>query len=158
MKRLLLTILLLLFVFTGCGGNSNPQGRVAIRGEVTFDGKPLEQGSITFSSLPGITPVVSTGTSIENGSFSLPAAHGLIPGQEYGVQFSSIEKIPDKQEKTPARQPKKQINSSTNPVEERIPTRNIIPPQYNSQSKETVTAIKKSPNIFQFHLTSNSSK
>jgi hypothetical protein len=147
--RYLFFTLLLLPIVIGCSNNNNPQGRVAVRGEVTLDGKALEKGNITFSSLPELTPVVVTGTAITNGSFSLPAEHGLIPEQEYLVQFRSMEKIPGK---LPGKQ--NIDHSIVNSGAMRIPTHNIIPPKYNSQSKETVTATKKSPNVFQFDLTS----
>ncbi|MDR0705835.1 MAG: hypothetical protein LBF88_12740 [Planctomycetaceae bacterium] len=66
MKHLFFLFLLLLII-SGCNTH-NPQGRVAIRGEVTLDGKPLEHGEILFSSLPGSTPAVATGSPIKNGS------------------------------------------------------------------------------------------
>ncbi len=37
--------LLTIALGTGCGNNG---GRVTVTGEVTFDGKPLEDGNITF--------------------------------------------------------------------------------------------------------------
>jgi hypothetical protein len=150
MKHLFL-LLLLLLIISGCNTN-NPQERVAIRGEVTLDGKPLEHGEILFSSLPGLTPAVSTGSPIKNGTFSLPAKQGLIPDQTYTVQFQSIEVISDT-----LKEPK-DIKSlhEMNPSE--IKTRNLIPSQYGIRSKETVTATKKSPNVFQFDLISDAGK
>jgi hypothetical protein len=90
--RYLIFILLLLPIVIGCS-NNNPQGRVAIRGKVTLDGKLLEHGEILFLSLPGLTPAVATGTRIRNGTFSLPVKQGLLPDQTYSVQFQSIEEI-----------------------------------------------------------------
>jgi hypothetical protein len=141
--RHLFFILLLLPVFIGCS-NNNPQGRVSVRGEVTLDGQPLEQGNISFLSLSGSEPKVATGAPIKNGKFSLPAEHGLIPDQEYSVQFRSVEEIPGTRKET------------GNPLDVTAETRDIIPPQYRgSKSKETVTATKKSPNVFQFNLTND---
>jgi hypothetical protein len=139
MRYLILTLLLLPIVI-GCGSN-NPQGRVPVRGEVTFDGKPLEQGSILFSSVEGTTPMVATGSPIKNGKFVLPAEKGLIPDQTYSVQFRSVEAISDTQKKTDR-------------LLGGIPqTRSILPRTYGVESKETVTATQKSPNVFQFDLT-----
>ncbi|MDR1483907.1 MAG: hypothetical protein LBT09_03690, partial [Planctomycetaceae bacterium] len=90
--KYLFFVLLSLSILAGCN-NNNPQGRVSVRGEVTLDGKPLTQGDILFSSLLGTTPMVSTGSSIKNGTFSLSAEHGLIPDQVYSVQFRSVEEI-----------------------------------------------------------------
>jgi hypothetical protein len=140
--------LLLLTIVIGCNYN-NPQGRVAVRGEVTFDGKPLEQGSILFSSVAGTTPMVATGSLITNGKFSLPAEKGLIPDQTYSVRFRSVEEIPGTRKET--------IDSNTDPMMG-IQTRSILPRRYGVESKETVTATKKSPNVFQFELTSKSDK
>jgi hypothetical protein len=144
--RYIIFTLLLLPIVIGCGSN-NPQGRVPVRGEVTFDGKPLEQGSILFSSVEGSTPMVATGSPIKNGKFALPAEKGLIPDQTYSVQFRSVEEITDTQKKTDAEKTK-DVHSDTG-----IKTRNILPRKYGAESKETVTATKKSPNVFQFDLT-----
>jgi hypothetical protein len=140
--RYLIFTLLLLPIVIGCSDN-NPQGRVAVRGEVTFDGKPLEQGSILFSSVSGTTPMVATGSPIRNGKFSLPAEKGLIPDQTYSVQFRSVEDISSTRKET------------GNPMNAIPKTRSILPRKYGVESKETVTATKKSPNVFQFDLTSD---
>jgi hypothetical protein len=137
MRYLLLTLLLLPIVI-GCG-NNNPQGRIAVRGNVTLGGKPLEFGNITFSSFPNLTPVVVTGAVIKKGKFLLAAEHGLIPEQEYLVQFRAVEEIPG-------------ARKTDDPME-MVPTHDLIPPKYGIKSKETVTATKKSPNVFQFDLT-----
>jgi hypothetical protein len=150
--RKLFFVLFVLTSFVGCNYN-NPQGRVAIRGNVILDGKPLEQGEILFSSLSGETPSVTSGASIKNGTFSLPVEHGLIPEQKYSVQFRSVIRLNGTESSV---NHNKLTDSSglvlvTN-------TRNIIPPQYGVNSKEIVTATKKSPNVFQFDLTSTPAK
>ncbi|MDR1052580.1 MAG: hypothetical protein LBL39_00230 [Planctomycetaceae bacterium] len=153
--RRLIFVLLLLPILTGCGGN-NPQGRVPVRGEVNLDGKPLEQGDILFSSVEGMTPAVATGSLIKNGKFSLPAEHGLIPDQTYSVQFRSVEVIPATNNETTNK-----TSDITNPagvVGLGATTRNIMPDKYGVDSKEKVTATKKSPNVFQFDLTSKTDK
>jgi hypothetical protein len=142
MKYIFFTLLLLPIII-GCS-NNNPQGRVSVRGEVTLDGKPLEQGNISFLSLPGSVPKIATGASIKNGKFSLPLEHGIIPDQEYSVQFHSVEEIPGTRKET------------DNPLEVIAETRDIIPPRYRGAgSKETIIATKKTPNVFQFDLTND---
>jgi hypothetical protein len=140
--KYLFFIILSLLILSGCN-NNNPQGRVAVRGEVIFDGKPLEQGDILFSSIAETTPKIVTGSPIRNGKFSMPAEHGLIPEQTYRVQFRSVEEIPGTKKET-------DFTSET-----RTPTRSILPRQYGVESKETVTATKKSPNVFKFELTTH---
>jgi len=138
MKRLLI-VLMILFCFAGCS-NNNPLGRVAIRGNVTLDGKPLEQGSIQFESMPGVQPTILTGGTIRQGAFSIPAANGLAPDQEYKVCIRSMEEDP---------------TSSFAPGEAEFSTKNrdIVPPQYGRASTLTVNATKKSPNVFNFDMT-----
>ncbi|MDR2761945.1 MAG: hypothetical protein LBB88_05040 [Planctomycetaceae bacterium] len=142
MKKLFFLLLLLPSLFIGCN-NNNPQGRVPVSGEITLDGKPLVQGNILFSSLPGLSPVVATGSPIKNGTFSLPAEQGLIPDQEYLVQIRSVEEIPGTRKE------------ADNLMETTVETRDIIPSQYNDESKETVKATKSYPNKFRFDLKSN---
>jgi hypothetical protein len=93
--------------------------------------------------------MVVTGSPIKNGKFSLPAEKGLIPDQTYSVQFRSVEVIPDTQKKSDKQ---KEIDKRTG-MEGMIKTRSILPRRYGVESKETVTATKKSPNVFQFDLT-----
>jgi hypothetical protein len=140
MKHLFFILLLFSFI-AGCN-NNNPQGRVPVRGEVTLNGKTLAQGNVLFSSLPGTTPMVVTGSPIKNGNFALSAEHGLMPDQEYLVQFSSVEEVPGTRNET----------ETNDPMNTNVKTRNIIPPQYGTESKETVTATKKTPNVFRFEL------
>jgi hypothetical protein len=135
-------ILLLLFIAAGCS-NNNPQGRVSISGEVSLDGQPLLQENITFTSQPGLSPLVVTGAPIENGKFSLPKENGLIPGQEYLVQFRSVEEVPGTQKET------------GNPMmPTTVSTRDIIPPKYGTESKETITVEKGKKNALRFELKS----
>lgn len=67
----------LLGFLVGCGGND---GRVKVTGEVTFDGKPLEEGNITFGGDKG----AAGAGKISNGKFSLSES-----GDEAGVQPGS---------------------------------------------------------------------
>ncbi|MDR1963045.1 MAG: hypothetical protein LBQ50_04645, partial [Planctomycetaceae bacterium] len=77
---------------------------------------------------------------IKNGKFSLSAEQGLIPGQEYLVQFRSVEVIPNTQTET------------DDPMKMTAESRDIIPPKYGNASKETITATKNSPNVYRFDL------
>ena len=66
-----------LLLFSGCGDNG---GRVPVNGVVTFDGKPLEDGSVVFSGDKGAAGV----GKIVNGNFSLSES-----GEQTGVQPGS---------------------------------------------------------------------
>jgi len=69
----MLTIVLLL---AGCSSN----GRVAVSGTVSLDGKPLESGTISFRPASGKSGS-SSGGQIRQGRFQLAAQQGLVPGK-----------------------------------------------------------------------------
>jgi hypothetical protein len=54
-------------------------GRIAVRGDVTLDGKPLKSGRIQFTPDRNTAAPAVPGT-IENGNFHIRAAQGLLPG------------------------------------------------------------------------------
>ena len=58
----------------------SPDGRMAVTGTVTLDGKPLDSGAISFRPGPGNTSN-SSGGQIERGQFHLSANCGLYPGK-----------------------------------------------------------------------------
>ena len=114
--RLFLLSLFCCFVFAGCGGDA----LVPISGNVTFDGVPVEEGTITFM------PETGTGTSgsapISNGRYSVRVEPGRMIVQIFGLR-----------EPTPADQ---QI-MNTNPMggspmmSDRPPLFQFIPMRYN---------------------------
>ena len=78
-----LTFSLLLSTVSGCGsGTKSP-----VSGTVTFDGKPLASGAIQF--IPDdLSKGRSEGAVIKDGSYKIPADHGLEPGS-YSVSITS---------------------------------------------------------------------
>ncbi|MDR0610498.1 MAG: hypothetical protein LBG58_10345 [Planctomycetaceae bacterium] len=142
MKRNLSILLMLMFLLIpGCHGN-NPQGRITINGEVTLDGAPLTDGSVEFASQPGNSPSITTGAPVKNGKFSIPAAQGLMAGQTYSVKFRAIVEVPETKVDTGA------------PMTSKVETRDLIPPKYGSQSKETLT-VEKGKKHYTFNLTTD---
>jgi len=140
MQRIPIILLLpLLLCFSACG-DANPQGRVAVRGSITLEGQPISEGSIQFESQPGQQPNVITGGTIQQGTFSLSAADGLIPEQEYIVRIKSMEVVPGTEVKP------------TDPMMARSDYRDIVPPKYGKASTLTFTATKKSPNVFDLDM------
>ncbi len=71
-------------------GCSKDNGRLEVRGVVTLDGHPLLRGSINFRPAPG-NHAPSSGCTIDQGEFTLPAAHGLKPGK-YLVTIQAFRK------------------------------------------------------------------
>lgn len=72
------SILLLVALLTGCGGPAGPE-RCAVSGSVSFEGEPIESGTITF--LPEDGKGVSAGGAIQQGRYSIDAAAGPGVGQ-----------------------------------------------------------------------------
>jgi len=83
----LLLAVVLVAPMVGCSGGD---GRLAVKGTVTLDGQPLERGSINFRPAPG-NQAPSSGGTVRNGEFALPAAHGLKPG-DYLVTIQAFRK------------------------------------------------------------------
>ena len=83
-----LTLLCVCAVFVGVAGcqGGRPQ-RYAVSGEVKFQGKPLDQGAVTFLAQD---PALASGGGalIKEGRYNIPADHGLLPGQ-YRVMVTS---------------------------------------------------------------------
>lgn len=82
-RRLVVTLVVCAPFLSGCGGNSSePQ----VSGTVQFDGAPLAYGTIHFE--PETSGQANAATTIEEGRFTLPAGHGLVPGS-YKVSVKS---------------------------------------------------------------------
>jgi hypothetical protein len=118
----------------GCGPGGK---RRALRGSVTFAGRPLEQGNITFLTTAG-PPGPVCGALIRAGRYDVPAAQGLEPGT-YRVAISSP--VPGgtltPEEKAAGASPR---------------ARERLPPQYNAASTLTVEVTAGGPNQFDFNL------
>ncbi|MEW4565888.1 hypothetical protein AB1K70_25450 [Bremerella sp. JC770] len=74
-------------LLVGCGFDNDGPIRAAVSGNVTFDGKPIENGVIEF--IPNRqTAGPSAGARIENGYYDVPRAKGPVVGS-YLVRISS---------------------------------------------------------------------
>jgi hypothetical protein len=70
-----LPVVILAITTLGCG-----DGRVPVKGVVTFDGKPIEDGVITFEPADGCGP--ATGGQIIHGKYQLVGKAGMLPGKK----------------------------------------------------------------------------
>jgi hypothetical protein len=79
-------VFLIAVIFAGCGQReySGPQ-RFPLSGKVTYDGEPVDAGSISFLPLSGTELRVSGGT-IEGGAYSVPEPQGANAGK-YRVEI-----------------------------------------------------------------------
>ena len=81
----LLLLLALCPLFAGCGPGVDEKGRHNIRGTVTYDGKPLTKGEITFSPLEtqapsGASRLGGFANIQSDGTYSLTRDSGLFEG------------------------------------------------------------------------------
>lgn len=72
-------------LLAGCGSESP---RVAVEGEVTFDGQPLASGQIAFLPL-GAASAPTAGATITQGRYQIAADQGPYPG-EYRVEIRAF--------------------------------------------------------------------
>jgi len=63
----------------GCGSKYSGDQRFPLSGKVTYDGEPIDLGTISFLPASGDKQRVSGGT-IENGVYSVPEEMGANPG------------------------------------------------------------------------------
>ncbi|MDR0704425.1 MAG: carboxypeptidase-like regulatory domain-containing protein [Planctomycetaceae bacterium] len=134
MKHLFPIILILLFL-AGC--TNNPQGRLPITGEVTLNGQPLENGSISFDPIGSQTERLQSGGQIVNGKYEIAAPQGLVPG-EYQVRITSMIVDPKAPPPKDSVEPPKMIN--------------IVPPEFGSKTTQKVTVEKGKENRFDFKM------
>lgn len=79
MQRISLCNFVLLFCLVSAFGCGRSDGRQAASGAVKLDGQLLESAVINFRPSTG-TQGPSSGGSVEQGRFSVPAKSGLLPG------------------------------------------------------------------------------
>jgi len=129
MRYPILTILLFGLVFSGCN-KADPLNRQEVSGKVTLNGEPLAHGTIEFSP---VEDGIMSGASIESGTFSIPKEKGLSPGA-YIVRISAA-------------------NADEEPValpgESNKIAPELIPAEYNADSKLSFTVEAGAPNVFE---------
>jgi hypothetical protein len=118
--------------FTGCG----PSPGAAVSGQVTLDGAPLDDATITFVPV-GSGQRQAAWTTIKDGHYKIVAKDGLGNGQ-FRVEIRAL----------------RTTGAKANPNEpELINAREIVPGRYNAQS-ELTTDIKSGANTADFELKS----
>jgi hypothetical protein len=108
----------------GCSRSTGPE-MVVVRGTVTYQGKPIEDGEICFVPL-GDTKGPTSSASIRNGHYEV-LARGGVPVGTHRVEFSAFRIIPnpapDTRGAAPGEPPKEQC----------------LPEKYNARSELKVT-------------------
>lgn len=106
----------------GCDA-TDPNGRVAVEGEILVDGRPLKAGAIALEPL-GDGTTTSVGARIRSGSFAISRDKGPMPGV-YRVRIYASSGVQ-------APPPKGASDRVPRPMIERIPE------DYNTRSNRTV--------------------
>jgi len=144
---------LIFFVTVGCNNQgSDDLPREPISGTVTYDGKPLANGTIQFQPASQAEGMAAGGMVV-NGRFDVPRNEGPVPGK-YKVQIDSIDEtitvpVPE--------QPASPEGGDVMPGELKILPRKmmkkrLIPPRYNSQTELTAEVEAGVPNTYTFDL------
>jgi len=110
--------------FIGCGAGG-PE-RVEVRGKVTLNGQPLDQGTISFIPT-GTTQGPTTGAIIENGAYVVPADKGAVLGSHL-VQITSVQPTGRKIEAGPPEPTGTMVDE----------VKQVVPAQYNTNSTLTI--------------------
>lgn len=118
---------------SGC--SSEPR-RQAVSGTVTFQGRPLESGSIEFSPEADGKGSIG-GAVVSKGKYEIPAAQGLLPGR-YKVSVSAAG---GKAEPGPDDAPG-----------ENKPQKELIPEKYNAATELRADVTSGGANQFPFDL------
>ena len=132
--RMTLTIGVLMFL-AGCGS-----GRFPVAGEVTFDGKPVEQGTISFEPADGKGP--TTGGKILGGKYEFKGKAAPLPGKK-AVRIFAARKT-GRQVEVKRSKPKLMVDE----------IERYIPDSYNTKTTLSCEVADRGTNQIDFHLKS----
>jgi hypothetical protein len=128
---------LALLALSSCGGSG-----VGVRGEVTYEGQPVEKGSITF--LPTDGKGQPAGAAITNGRYSLDA---ITPGPKVvQIEASKKQVFPLNREEVPRNTAATRGRSARGSESARL-----IPPNAEGNNSKVEVAARRQ--ILDFHLT-----
>jgi hypothetical protein len=135
-------VAVLILALTGCGGDPYA-GRMEVSGSATLKGQPLPDGAIIQ-----FEPLESQGTAgtamFTAGAYSLPRQNGLKAGK-YLVRLSAGDGKTAVNPVNPDEPPGPAMKGSTN-----IVSKDLIPADWGSKSKQEVTVTAAGPNKFDF--------
>ena len=130
-------VLCVLAAAAGCGGGDS-SGRHAVSGTVTVDGAPVQQGNINFQPVEQST--TSAGAVINNGTYSVPQEGGLLPGT-YRVEIYA-----------PVPGTGGTLEEGALPGEPLPEAEELIPPEWNTESEQTIEVKPEGPFEFNFDV------
>jgi len=130
---LVLLLVLLTTLVAGCGDSD----RHSVKGNVTVDSAPVENGYVYFSPLPG-TKGPTAGAKITDGTYIVDASKGLFEGN-YRVEIK-VWRESDKVSEDFA------TGETTRGLVQ------VLPPKFNSQSDLTMELSPSKEESYDFHL------
>ena len=136
---------LLLVCAVGCNPSTPNFPRAAVEGEVTFNGKPLEQGTVRFVPIDG-TPGPKHAVQVKQGMFAASAEQGPVVGQ-HRIEIESTDNggyAPDDE----------QALAELEHVRSRSIRVLRVPEIYNTRSTLSETVAAEGPNHFVSELNS----
>jgi hypothetical protein len=129
---------------TGCSDSS---GRIGVSGNVTLKGQPLDDGIVEFVPIDGQGTQASTMCS--GGKYKIAADKGLKPGK-YRIRITAGDG------KTPYRTEPSGPDSPSGPPgpggKANIISKELVPRDWNIDSKQERTITKEGPNVFDFEI------
>jgi hypothetical protein len=135
----ILCLIVPLFAVTGCAGGEAGPKTMRVWGDVSYDGKPIEEGTIDFVSTDGSPPAQAP---IKAGHYDLPTEAGPVADKTYQVRISAL-----------AKTGKSVPNLMPGGGDAMEPLYNTIPAEYNSKSTLTASiSPDASKNQFDFNL------
>jgi hypothetical protein len=145
----------------GCGPAAvDDLPRQPVSGKVTLDGKPLEQGTITFSPTTELpTPGM---VSITGGSYSIPGTQGLVAGTyKVSIEVADTTEPVEKFGDLPGVAGRHQAEAADKKKRAEVlgkkgaSSSQAVPARYNTATTLTATVEDGGTNSFDFDLTSD---
>ena len=129
-----------MLLVAGCSRNQSE--RLAVQGRVTYQGNPIQEGTILFEP---IDEGRQANGVIAAGRFSIPSSHGLSEG-DYRVEIEAYQKA----SASPSDGPGALYAQGESAVE--ILTEQYLPAKYNRQSNLTQRVSRENHNSLEFPL------
>ncbi len=159
MKRVRRSVICLMLVGLAVGcGSGDPLG-VGVSGTVTYKGKPIKEGLISFIPLEG-TDGPKGGANIDDGKYAIPRRGALVPGK-YRVEIRAFEESGEETAKSTQQsqmfgRPLEKITQDPGAAEQlqkiRMQKKNVIPERYNENSELTKQVPNESEVTIDFEL------
>ncbi len=111
-----------------------------VKGKVLLKGQPVKDGIIKFMPLTPGTALSESGAQIVNGDYLLPAEFGLLPGKYKVILTAGDGRTPANTDEAPG------------PTGANIISKDLIPPEYNTRTKQEVTVTDEGPNVFDYDI------